>query len=146
MLLLTWLLISSSVVVAAEGLVKEASAHEVATTVDRLEAVLLKKGMTVFARIDHSAGAKKVGRSLPATEVLVFGNPKIGSVLMACSRTIGIDLPQKAPVWADADGKTWLAYNEPKHLAAQHQAGGYGGINAKVTQALANFAKAATAP
>ena len=96
MLRLTWLWNSSSVVVAAGGLVKVASVHDIATTVDRLEAVLLKKGMTVFARIEHSAGAKKIGCSLPATEVLVFGNPKIGSVLMACSRIIGIDLPQKS--------------------------------------------------
>ena len=65
---------------------------------------------------------------------------------MACSRVIGIDLPQKALVWAAADGKTWLAYNEPKHLAARYQTGECAGINAKVTKALANFAKAATAP
>ncbi len=102
---------------ANNGLVSVKSAHDVKTTADRLEAVLKKKGMTVFNRIDHAKGAKSVGNDLRPTELVIFGNPKIGSVLMGCGQTIAIDLPQKALIWQDGSGQVWLSYNEPTELA-----------------------------
>src|SRR5262249_59751021 len=78
------------------------------------------KGMTVFARIDHAAGAAQAGLSLRPTEVLIFGNAKAGTPLMQSNQTIGIDLPLKALVWQDAVGKVWLSYNEPSWLAEPH--------------------------
>jgi len=86
---------------------------------DRLEAEIKAKGMTVFARIDHAAGAAQAALSLRPTEVL-FGNAKAGTPLMQSNQTIGIDLPLKALVWQDADGKVWLSYNEPSWLAKRH--------------------------
>jgi uncharacterized protein (DUF302 family) len=87
---------------------------------DRLEAEIKAKGMTVFARVDHAAGAAQAGLSLRPTEVLLFGNAKAGTPLMQANQTIGIDLPLKALVWQDADGKVWLSYNEPNWLATRH--------------------------
>jgi uncharacterized protein (DUF302 family) len=87
---------------------------------NRLEAEVKARGMTVFARIDHAAGAATAGLSLRPTEVLVFGNAKGGTPLMQSVQTIGIDLPLKALVWQDASGDTWLSYNDPSWLAKRH--------------------------
>lgn len=133
-------------VLAEDGLVHVKSAHDVKTTADRLEKVLDAKGMTLFNRIDHAAGAKKVGRQLRPTELVIFGNPKVGSPLMACRQTVGIDLPQKALIWQDETGQTWLSYNRPTYLQSRHQVDGCGDVFAKVSKALGNFAKAATRP
>jgi len=86
----------------------------------RLEAAVKTNGMSVFARIDHAAGAAGIGTSLWPTEVLIFGNPKGGTPLMQSTQTIGIDLPLRALVWEDASGKTWLSYNDPAWLAKRH--------------------------
>lgn len=129
---------------AQSGLRNVPSKHDVAGTADRLEAVLQEKGMTVFARIDHAAGAQKAGKTLPPTELLIFGNPKVGTPLMQCSRSVAIDLPQKALIWADDNGKVWLTYNDPGYLAQRHSTGECNGVIKKVSGALANFAKAAT--
>jgi len=137
------LLLLCTPVWAAEGLVTVKSNHSVAKTADRLEKIIQKKGMTLFARIDHTAGAKKAGKQLAPTQVLVFGNPKIGSVLMACSQSMGIDLPQKMLVYKDAKSQVWLAYNAPKYLAKRHGTRGCGAVLTKVQKALAGFAKAA---
>jgi uncharacterized protein (DUF302 family) len=109
-----------------------------------LEAALLGKGMTVFARIDHAAGAAKVGATLRPTQLVIFGNPKVGTPLMNCAQSIAIDLPQKALIWQDEAGKVWLAYNDSAYLAKRHTTGACGGIGAKVAKVLGNFAKAAT--
>jgi uncharacterized protein (DUF302 family) len=77
--------------------------------------------MTVFARIDHAAGAKKIGKSLRPTELLIFGNPKGGTPLMECAQSAGIDLPLKALVWEDAFAQVWLGYNDPAYLAKRHE-------------------------
>lgn len=138
--------LSISPVFAHEGLVSVKSAHPVKATADRLETALLSKGMKVFQRIDHAAGAASVGNSLRATELVIFGNPKIGSKLMACSQTIGIDLPQKALIWEDAKGQVWLSYNDPTYLTRRHKAKGCDALVGKVSMALANFARAATSP
>lgn len=131
---------------ANNGLISVKSAHDVNTTADRLEAVLKEKGMKVFNRIDHAAGAASVGNSLRPTQLIIFGNPKIGSVLMGCAQTIAIDLPQKALIWQDGGGQVWLSYNNPALLANRHRMQGCDAVLKKVTGALANFAKAATSP
>jgi uncharacterized protein (DUF302 family) len=103
-----------------EGLTTVPSAHGVKDTIDRLESDVKSKGMTIFARVDHAAGAKAAGLTLRPTELLMFGNAKGGTPLMQANQTIGIDLPLKALAWEDADGKVWLSYNEPAWLAARH--------------------------
>ncbi len=130
---------------AADGIVKVASAHPVAVTMDRLEALAKKKGMRIFARIDHAKGAASVGAEMRPTELLIFGNPKGGTPFMACAQSIGIDLPLKALVWRDEQGKVWLGYNDPAWIAARHGAGDCAVVG-KISQALKNFAVAATAP
>src|SRR4030088_2409083 len=105
---------------AADGLTTIPSSYGPKDTMDRLEAEVKAKGMMVFARIDHAAGAAAVGLSLQPTEVLVFGNAKAGTPLMQSVQTIGIDLPLKALVWQDASGDTWLSYIDPDWLAQRH--------------------------
>src|SRR5438045_3096075 len=87
---------------------------------DRLQAEVRARGMTVFARIDHAAGAAEVGLTLRPTELIIFGNARGGTPLMESVQTVGIDLPLKALVWEDASGKTWLSYNEPGWIAQRH--------------------------
>lgn len=87
---------------------------------NRLEGLLKEKGMTIFARIDHAAGATQVGKALRPTEVLIFGNPQGGTPFMECKQSVGIDLPLKALVWEDAAGQVWLGYNDPVYLAQRH--------------------------
>ncbi len=140
------LVIAVGQVQANNGLTSVKSAHDVNTTADRLEAVLKKKGMKVFTRIDHAAGAASVGNSLRPTQLIIFGNPKIGSVLMGCTQTIAIDLPQKALIWEDGSGQVWLSYNNPAELANRHRMSGCTKVLNKVTGALAKFAAAATSP
>jgi len=108
---------------AADGLTTLPSTHGPKETMDRLEAEVKAKGLTVFARIDHAAGAEAVGLSLRPTELLIFGNAKAGTPLMQSTQTIGIDLPLKALVWQDAAGATWLSYNDPRWLARRHGLG-----------------------
>jgi uncharacterized protein (DUF302 family) len=105
----------------AEGLVTIASRHSVKDTIDRLESLLKTKGVTVFARIDHAAGAVSAGLPLRPTEVLVFGNPKAGTPLMQAQQSIGIDLPLKMLAWEDAAGKVTLSYNDMVWLAGRHR-------------------------
>ena len=130
---------------AQEGVLSVPSAHDVATTIDRLEAALEEKGMTVFARIDHAGGAEKAGLSLAPTEVLVFGNPKVGTPLMGCARSVAIDLPQKMLAWEDEDGATRLGWNDPAYLASRHDLAGCEAVLEKVAAALEGFARTATA-
>jgi uncharacterized protein (DUF302 family) len=108
---------------AAQGLKTIPSSYGPKDTMDRLEAEVKAKGMTVFARIDHAAGATGVGLSLRPTEVPIFGNAKAGTPLMQSVQTIGIDLPLKALVWQDPSGGTWLSYNDPAWLAKRHELG-----------------------
>jgi uncharacterized protein (DUF302 family) len=89
-------------------------------TVNRLLAALATRKLTVFARVDHAAGAASVGLPLRPTEVVIFGNPKGGTALMQEQQSAGIDLPLKALVWEDADGKVWLTYNDPAWIAQRH--------------------------
>ncbi len=131
---------------AASGLISVKSAHDVKTTADRLENMLKQKGMTVFIRINHAQGAQKIGQELRPTELIIFGNPKVGTPLMQCAQSVGIDLPQKALIWQDAQGQVWLSYNDPNYLAQRHQITGCGDVIKKVGKALGNFAKSAAMP
>jgi len=103
-----------------DGLVTIRSDRGPAETMNRLEAAVKERGLTVFGRIDHAAGAKEVGLPLRPTSVLIFGNAKGGSPLMQSVQTIGIDLPLKVLVWEDASDVTWLSYNDPSWLAKRH--------------------------
>ncbi|KJC58795.1 hypothetical protein UP10_21010 [Bradyrhizobium sp. LTSPM299] len=105
---------------AVEGLVSLRSGFGLNETTDRLKAELQASGLTVFAQIDHAAGAASVGLALRPTAVLIFGNAKGGTPLMQAAQTIGIDLPLKALVWQDEAGDTWLSYNDPAWLAQRH--------------------------
>ncbi len=107
---------------AADGLVSVKSAYDAKTSMDRLESIVTERGLTVFARIDHAAGAAKIGRTLRPTELLIFGNPQGGTPFMECAQTVGIDLPLKALVWEDAAGQVWIGYTDPAYLAARHGA------------------------
>lgn len=128
------------------GIVSVPSSHDVKTTADRLVAALEGKGMTVFARIDHAAGAAKAGATLPPTELVIFGNPKVGTPLMQCDRLVAIDLPQKALVREDGDGKVWLSYNAPDYLGQRHDLSECAAVLGKIKGALSKFATAATQP
>ena len=139
-------LVSALSVSAESGLIHIKSSHDVKNTAQHLEAVLKEKGMIVFLRIDHSEGARKVGKKLRPTELIIFGNPKVGAPLMQCSQTVAIDLPQKALIWQDETGQVWLTYNDPQYLAKRHEIGGCKAVLDKVRNALKNFAKAATQP
>ena len=105
------------------GLITIRSRHAPGETMSRFEAAVKAKGLTIFARIDHAAGAAAVGLPLRPTELLVFGNAKGGTPLMQAVQTIGIDLPLKVLVWQDASGDTWLSYNDPSWLAKRHGLG-----------------------
>jgi uncharacterized protein (DUF302 family) len=105
---------------AVDGLTTIPSPYGPTETMNRFEAEIKAKGMTVFARIDHAAGAAAVGLTLRPTTLLVFGNAKGGTPLMQAEQTIGIDLPLKVLVWQDAAGQTRLSYNDPAWLAARH--------------------------
>ena len=131
---------------ADTGIVSVKSSHSVRTTADRLENTLSKKGMTVFIRINHAEGASKIGKKLRPTELIIFGNPKVGAPLMQCSQTVAIDLPQKALIWEDETGQVWLTYNNPKYLATRHDISECSEVLRKIEKALRNFANAATMP
>ena len=127
-----------------DGLVSVASKYSVKDSLDRLEAELKAKSITVFARVDHGAGAAAVAMPLRPTEVLIFGNPKAGTPLMQSRQTIGIDLPLKVLAWQDAEGKVWLTYNDPRWLAQRHRLGPETDPSVNAMAALlANLARAA---
>lgn len=131
-------------VFAAEGMVTVKSSHSAEATADKLESVLKDKGMTVMNRINHTEGADKAGLELRPTEVVIFGNPKVGTPLMQCAQSVAIDLPQKALIWEDSEGHVWLGYNDPAYLEKRHNIEGCDEAIEKIKGALAAFAKAAT--
>jgi uncharacterized protein (DUF302 family) len=110
---------------------------------DRLEAEIRAYGMDVFARIDHAAGAARVGLTLPPTEVIIFGNARGGTPLMQSVQTVGIDLPLKVLVWRDASDKTWLSYNEPGWIAQRHAITNKDAVLSKMNDMLGAMAKKA---
>jgi uncharacterized protein (DUF302 family) len=130
-----------------EGLTSIRSSFGPKETMDRLVAEINARGMTVFARIDHAAGAAEVGLKLRPTELIIFGNARGGTPLMPSNQTVGIDLPLKALVWQDAAGKTLISYNEPSWIAQRHGVTNAEPIVSKMTDLLrAISTKAANGP
>lgn len=102
------------------GLVHLRSPYSVSETLQRLESALHAKNLMIFAHVDHSGEAEKVGLTMRPTKLVIFGSPKAGTPLMVASPTLAIDLPVKALVWEDAAGKVWLSYNSPEYLQQRH--------------------------
>ncbi len=128
-----------------EGLVTLSSPRSAKETMDRLEASVKEKGFAVVARVDHAAGATRVGKTLRPTELLIFGNPAGGTLLMECSQTAGIELPLKALVWSDAAGKVMLSYNDPSYITKRHNAPACAAA-AGMSQTLGGIMNAVVAP
>lgn len=137
-------LVFASIAAAADGLIVLASPYAAKATMDRLEEIVKKRGLNVFARIDHAAGAAKVGKTLRPTELLIFGNPQGGTPFMECAQSVGIDLPLKALVWQDASAQVWLGYNDPVFLAQRHGVAQCA-VAANLRKALDGMAQAAVA-
>ena len=129
---------------AADGMIAIKSAHSVKDTITKFETLAKERGLHIFARIDHAAGAQKIGKTLRPTELLIFGNPQGGTPLMECAQTAGIDLPLKALAWQDASGQVWLGYNDPQFLAVRHGAKDCGPVAAGLRNALDGLAGVAT--
>jgi uncharacterized protein (DUF302 family) len=115
----------------ANGIIDKLSHHAVEETVDRLKRILQSKGVTLFAVIDHSGEAQKVGMKMRPTKLLIFGSPKAGTPLMLAAPSIAIDLPLKILVWEDAQGRVWVSYNSPAYLQQRH------GISPELLQNIA---------
>jgi uncharacterized protein (DUF302 family) len=130
---------------AVDGLTSVRSTFGPEETMNRLEAEVRAKGLTVLAHVDHAAGANEVGLPLRPTDLLIFGNARGGTPLMQSAQTVGVDLPLKALVWQDAAGNTWLSYNDPSWLAKRHGVGHEGEATATALSAvLGALARAAT--
>ena len=129
-----------------EGLTTIASNFGPKETMDRLETEIRTKGMEVFARIDHTAGAADAGLNLRPTELIIFGNARGGTPLMQSAQKIGIDLPLKALVWEDAAGTTWISYNEPKWIVQRHDITNAQAIVTKMADLLSAISTAAAGP
>jgi uncharacterized protein (DUF302 family) len=126
---------------AGDGLISTVSRYSVPETLEKLKAVLSAKGITVFALIDHSGEAAKVGLKMHPTQLLIFGNPKGGTPIMVAAPTAAIDLPLKALAWEDGDGKVWLSYNDPAYLKrrfglSDEEIQGIAGVGGLIEQAL----------
>lgn len=134
----------SAAAFGADGLVAHKSPHGAKDTMNRFEAAAKERGLNVFARIDHAAGAAKVGKTLRPTEVLIFGNPQGGTPFIECAQSVGIDLPLKVLVWEDANGQVWLGYNDPAYLASRHGVAQCPAVGA-LTKALTGLAEGAVA-
>jgi len=139
------LLSASFSVVASDGLVKYESHYSVKETADRFESIAKSKGLTLFVRIDHQENASGVGLELRPTEVIIFGNPKVGTPLMQCAQEVAIDLPQKVMVSEDANNKVWLSYNNPNYLMKRHEIKGCDEVINKISDVLSKLSKAAVA-
>ena len=141
-----WYMPASDSLSIIEGLTSIQSRFAPKETMDRLVAEINATGMTVFARIDHAAGAAEVGLTLRPTELIIFGNARGGTPLMQSVQTIGIDLPLKALVWEDAAGKTWISYDEPNWIVQRHGVANAEAILSKMTDLLSAISTAAAGP
>lgn len=146
-IIITLILLSSftSFVLAssANGLLTVESRFSVKETADKFEAIIQGKGLTLFARINHQKNADGVALVLRPTEVIIFGNPKVGTPLMQCSQTVAIDLPQKVLIWQDESNKVWLSYNNPEYLKARHAVDGCDQVITKISNVLKALTQAA---
>jgi len=116
---------------ANRGIIDKPSNHSVEQTIERLKGVLQSKGVKLFALVDHSGEAEKVGMKMRPTKLLIFGSPKAGTPLMLAAPSIAIDLPLKILVWEDTQGKVWVSYNSPDYLEERH------GLSQKLRQNIA---------
>lgn len=130
---------------AADGLVSVKSPYPVGQTLDRLESGAKTRGLKIFARIDHAAGAASIGKSLRPTGLLIFGNPQGGTPLMECAQSAGIDLPLKALAWQDEKGQVWLGYNDTAYVAKRHDIASCPAV-APIGKALSGLVAEAVAP
>ncbi len=138
-----FVLLAGCATVGDKGLVTVPSAHDVPTTVKRFEAAVATRGLRVFTTVDHAAGARRVDQSLRPTTLMLFGSPKVGTRLMRCSQTAGIDLPLKVLVYEDETGQTYIAYNGTDWLSDRHGLGECAEVLGNVAQALDGLATAA---
>ena len=135
---------ASNALSSIEGLTSIPGSLGPKETMDRLEAEIRTKGLTVFSRIDHAAGAAEVGLQLAPTNVIIFGNARSGTPLMQSAQTVGIDLPLKILVWQDAANNTWLSYNEPRWIGQRHGVAGVESTIDKMADLLAAIAREAS--
>lgn len=129
---------------ADDGLISKKSNYSVKETLDRLENILKKKGITVALRWSHSENGKKVGIPVRPTELLIFGNPKLGTNFFTSKQTSGIDLPMKALAWEDEKGQVWLTYNDPDYIAKRHGITDRDEVKKKMSGALDKLTSKAT--
>ena len=129
---------------SSDGVISKKSKFTVQETADRLERILSKKGLKIFARIDHTDNAKRIDQELRPTQLIIFGNPKAGTPLMQCSQGAAIDLPQKALIWQDTEGVVWFTYNDPKYIKQRHHVEGCDKVFKKISKALNRLSNAAT--
>lgn len=137
-------ILASCSAVASESIISVESNYSVKVTADRFDELVKSAGLTLFARINHSQNASTVNLELAPTEVIIFGNPMVGTPLMQCSKTVAIDLPQKALFWQDSDGKVFLSYNDPQYLKVRHSIDGCEGVLDTMSGVLDRLSKAAT--
>lgn len=126
------------------GVISVKSELSVEQTMNKFEKILKSKGVTIFARVNHAKGAKSVGKNLRDTELLIFGNPKLGTPLLTSNQLIGLDLPLKALAWQDKQGDVWLSYNAPKYLAHRHSVDNRDKVIKKMTGILKKLTAVAT--
>jgi uncharacterized protein (DUF302 family) len=137
-------LISVCASATTKGLISIESHHSVKETANRFESIIKNKGLTLFSRINHQKNASGVNLDLRATEVIIFGNPKIGTPLMQCSQEAAIDLPQKVLIWKDSNNKVWFSYNNPEYIKERHQIQGCDKVINKISNVLSSLSNAAT--
>jgi len=146
LMLLVVSLVLSNPVCAEGNMITKQSSHSVAVTMDRLEAALKEKEIGVVARVDHAAAAKKADMALKPTQVLIFGNPKLGTPLMQSNPQAGLDLPLKGLAWEDAAGVAWVGYTAPADPVARYQIGDRAEVVQKMTGVLDALTTQATKP
>jgi uncharacterized protein (DUF302 family) len=139
------LIAASFSVAASDGLIKYQSNYSVKETADRFESIAKSKGLTLFARIDHQKNASGVDLELRPTEVIILGNPKVGTPLMQCEQDVAIDLPQKVLVTEDSNKKVWLSYNDPNYLMERHAINGCDEVVKKISGVLSKLSEATIA-
>ena len=139
-------ILAGQVAMAQNEIVSIASAHSFGETLGRLQTAMHGRGFVVFATIDHAAGAAEVGLALRPTTVLIFGNPRVGTLLMQAQQTMGLDLPLKMLTWEDGDAKVWITYEDPAALARRRGVDSLLPPIPAISAGLAALAAAATAP
>jgi len=144
--LLIALVVAQPALAEKSAMITKPSKHTVTVTLDRLEAGLKEKGIGIVARVDHAAAAGKAGMTLRPTQVLIFGNPKLGTPLMQSNPQIGLDLPLKVLAWEDEAGKVWVGYTAPADLVARYRIGNRAEVVQKMTGVLDQLTTQATQP